>query len=217
MSSGSVSTTLTKLWSILKIFSRVPAFRLLRLGFFTHRCITSHYPTLSLIRFKEDYSGEFERWFAEKAGEGRLCYITKLPGTNQLGLIMIYKDEEEPIPCVPPLQRKRRLKIAKLKVKYNGMRIGEALISVALNRALKNGYDEIYLTHFTEPESDRLVNLITKLMDSICTDMMTRNILERKRILISKNSVRRIKQHSNQQIPTKMIYYIILHTAIIRK
>jgi len=111
---------------------------------------------------KEDYSGEFERWFAEKAGEGRWCYITRLPGTNQLGSIMIYKDEDEPIPCVPPLQRKKRLKIATLKVTYNGMRIGEALISVALNRALKNDYDEIYLTHFTEPDSDRLVNLITK-------------------------------------------------------
>ena len=111
---------------------------------------------------KKDYPGEFEDWFTEKAKEGRQCYITRHPETNQLGSIMIYKDEDEPVPCVPPLQQKKRLKIATLKVAYNGMRIGEALISVALNRALKKGYKEIYLTHFTEPDSDRLVNLITK-------------------------------------------------------
>lgn len=111
---------------------------------------------------KGDYPEEFEDWFAQKAKEGRMCYITKIPETGKLGSIMIYKDEDEPIPCIPPLSKKRRLKISTLKVGYNGMRIGEALIGVALKLALNNGYDEIYLTHFTEPDSDRLVSLITK-------------------------------------------------------
>lgn len=111
---------------------------------------------------KDDYGEEFSTWYNKKAREGRKCYVYYQPNSQKLGCFMACKDEEEAVDCIPPLPKKKRLKIATLKVVYNGRRIGEALLSLAFSKALKNGYDEIYLTHFTEQESDSLVSLIEK-------------------------------------------------------
>ena len=111
---------------------------------------------------KRDYGDEFSKWFIDKSREGRMCYVYYQPESKKLGCFMSCKEEDEPVPCTPPLPKKRRLKIATLKVVYNGKRIGEALLSIAIQKALANGYDEIYLTHFTEPDSDSLVNIIQK-------------------------------------------------------
>lgn len=104
---------------------------------------------------------EFDEWFIEKAQEGRECYVHRRTD-GSLGAILIYKIEDETIPSTPPLAKKKRLKIATMKVEHVGYKIGELLLKVSIDIALKNGITEIYLTHFTQPEEDRLVYLISE-------------------------------------------------------
>jgi hypothetical protein len=56
----------------------------------------------------------------------------------------------------PPLPKKKRLKVALLKVTDYGHKIGELLLKLSFDSAVQNDMDEIYLTHFTECD-DRLV------------------------------------------------------------
>lgn len=107
---------------------------------------------------RADY--DFNKWFKQKCREGRKCYVHKL-SNGTLGAILIFKIEDEFIPTTPPLPKEKRLKISTLKVDRVGFKIGELLLKVAIDEALKNKIDEIYLTHFTEKE-DRLVDLITE-------------------------------------------------------
>lgn len=100
----------------------------------------------------------FRTWFADKSREGRRCYVHRR-SDGTIGALLIYKIEDEPIPSVPPLPRKKRLKIATLKVTYVGYKIGELLLKVSIDLAINHGIDEIYLTHFIEPK-DHLVELI---------------------------------------------------------
>ncbi|MGA8378249.1 MAG: PIN domain-containing protein [Methanoregula sp.] len=108
---------------------------------------------------KRDYPG-FERWFDEKSREYRKCFVSYRPD-GLIGALLIYKFEDEPIDVTPPLPQKRRMKIATLKVTHVGNKIGELLLKVSFDLAIKNDCDEIFLTHFTE-ENDRLVELITE-------------------------------------------------------
>ena len=105
---------------------------------------------------KEEYT-EFVKWWNEKAKEGRKVWAYHLNKT--LGAILIYKIENEIIDSNPSMPKKNRLKISTLKVSYEGYKIGELLIKISINYAIKNNIDEIYLTHHTKP-NDRLVNLI---------------------------------------------------------
>ncbi|HOI58310.1 MULTISPECIES: hypothetical protein [unclassified Methanoculleus] len=109
---------------------------------------------------RADYPG-FDEWFIGKAQEGRECYAYRRTD-GSIGAILIYKVESEPIPSTPPLAKKKRLKIATMKVEHVGYKIGELLLKVSIDIALKNGITEIYLTHFTQPKEDRLVDLISE-------------------------------------------------------
>lgn len=109
---------------------------------------------------KQDYP-DFSEWFQNKSREGKQCYISQMRGDPQkLGSILITKDETESIPAESPLPEKRRLKISTLKVANLGMKLGECLIDIAIREALENNIDELYLTHFPEPEDDSLCDLI---------------------------------------------------------
>ncbi|MFA5331070.1 MAG: hypothetical protein WC342_01715 [Methanoregula sp.] len=110
-------------------------------------------------RLKRDYP-EFDQWFKKKAREHRKCYVSYRPD-GSIGSLLIYKFEDEPIDISPALPRKKRLKIATLKVTHVGNKIGELLLKISFDLALGEGCDEIYLTHFSE-ENDRLVELITE-------------------------------------------------------
>lgn len=107
---------------------------------------------------KDEYEG-FVKWWNEKAKEGRKAWVYRLNGG--LGAILIYKIEDETIDSKHHIPKKNRLKISTLKVSYEGYKIGELLIKISINYAIKNNIDEIYLTHFTKLD-DRLVNLIEK-------------------------------------------------------
>ena len=109
---------------------------------------------------REDYGDhEFNRWFVEKSRDGRRCWVHYIGET--LCAILILKDEDEEISLIglPPLRKKRRLKITTLKVECKGLRIGELLLKMALRYGVENHYDEVYLTHFIR-DNDGLVKLI---------------------------------------------------------
>jgi len=108
---------------------------------------------------KEDYQ-EFETWFKKISRQGRKCWVHYNP-EGSLGALLIYKIEDEPLDTIPPFPKKKREKISTFIVRHIGQKIGELFIKLAVDIAIKNKTEEIYLTHFTKPE-DRLVELITE-------------------------------------------------------
>ncbi|TFH40961.1 MAG: hypothetical protein E4G94_08705, partial [ANME-2 cluster archaeon] len=110
---------------------------------------------------KEYGESEFSEWFRKSSREGRKCWVHyRIDGS--IGALLIRKIENEPIKSNPSLPAKKRLKIATLKVTHVGYKIGELFVKLAIDYAIKNNIDEIYLTHFTNPDNDNLVDLITE-------------------------------------------------------
>jgi hypothetical protein len=107
------------------------------------------------VDYKDDK--DFTRWWRKICGEHRKAWVHFVDG-EQLGAILILKIENEPIFSDPPLERKKRLKICTLKVasNSNGQKIGELFLKTAIDYALKNNIEEIYFTHFTNQQGDRL-------------------------------------------------------------
>ena len=111
-------------------------------------------------KLKRDYPGFVERWFPKISREGRKCWVHyREDGT--IGALLIYKIEDEAIEGMPPLPKKKRLKLSTFIVTNVGHKIGELFIKLSVDLCVKNGLNEMYLTHFTE-ENDRLVQLITE-------------------------------------------------------
>lgn len=111
---------------------------------------------------KNEYGeSAFSDWFKKCSREGRKCWVhNRIDGS--IGALLIRKIENEAIESNPPLPAKKRLKIATLKVTHIGYKIGELFVKLAIDYAVKNNIDEIYLTHFTNPDDDFLVDLITE-------------------------------------------------------
>ena len=110
---------------------------------------------------KEEYNPEFERWFRKISNMKRNSWVYYRTD-GHIGALLIYKFEDESIDdSKPSLPKKKRLKIATLKVAYNGYKIGELFIKMAVDVSVRKGMNEIYLTHFTKPP-DRLVELISE-------------------------------------------------------
>ncbi|MEN6343179.1 MAG: hypothetical protein ABFC89_11555 [Methanospirillum sp.] len=103
-------------------------------------------------------SPSFEEWFEKKALDHHKCYVSYM-APDRLGAILIKKIEDEEIEATPPIPRKKRLKIATMKVVDYGQKIGELLLRLSFESAVQNGCVEVYLTHFTQP-GDRLIELI---------------------------------------------------------
>lgn len=108
---------------------------------------------------KKEYE-EFETWFKKIKQEGRKCWV-HFKNDGLIGALLIYKVEDESIDSTPSLPAKNRLKISTFKVAYVGNKMGELFIKLSVEYSIKNGIDEMYLTHFTKP-NDFLVELITE-------------------------------------------------------
>ena len=106
---------------------------------------------------REDYPN-FNEWYAKKSRIGRNCWVYRR-NNGSLGAVLIYKSENEAILSEPLLEKNNRLKIATMKVSQVGYKIGELLLKLSFELAIKNNIPEIYLTHFTK-EIDYLVDLI---------------------------------------------------------
>ena len=78
---------------------------------------------------------------------------------NKIRAILIYKEEDESVDAAHPLPKRRRFKIATLKVDLTGYKIGELLLKLAFKYCIDHDIDETYLTHFAR-EDDYLVDLI---------------------------------------------------------
>ncbi len=107
---------------------------------------------------REEYKG-FNDWWRNKSREGRKAWVHYVG--RKIGAILILKEENEPIDSIPPLPKRKRLKICTLKVDPidRGSKIGELFIKISIQTAIQKNIDEIYLTHFTKP-NDFLVALI---------------------------------------------------------
>jgi hypothetical protein len=106
---------------------------------------------------KADYP-EFEIWWKKISREGRKAWISQKPDKS-LGALLILKEENEPIDSIPPLGKRRRLKISTLIVKHMGQKIGELFLKLSINHAIENNISDVYLTHYVEP-NDELVSLL---------------------------------------------------------
>ena len=100
----------------------------------------------------------FENWWKKISSEGRMASIYEWDKKN-LGGILIFNEENEPIDSIPPIPKGRRLKICTFKVSYQGQKLGELFLKLAIRHAIENSLNEIYLTHYSKGE-DELVNLI---------------------------------------------------------
>ena len=112
-------------------------------------------------KLKRDYV-DFEGWFKRKQNAKRNCLSYYNPN-NLLGAVLIYKPEEEEQIVLKEtiLPYKNRIKIATMIVTYEGYKIGEFFLKWIIDYAQSNKIDELYLTHFIEPD-DSLVFLITE-------------------------------------------------------
>ncbi|MGA9097380.1 MAG: hypothetical protein WB392_00445 [Methanotrichaceae archaeon] len=110
---------------------------------------------------KEEYKPEFGDWFKKISEQGRKSWVYYRKD-GSIGALLIHKLEDERIDdSIPPLPKKKRLKISTLKVTHIGYKIGELFIKMVVDISIKNNIDEIYLTHFTKP-NDPLVELISE-------------------------------------------------------
>lgn len=106
---------------------------------------------------KADYP-EFETWWKKISREGRKAWISQKPDKS-LGALLILKEENEPIDSIPPLEKRRRVKISTLIVKHMGQKLGELFLKLAINHSVENDINDIYLTHYVKP-NDELVSLL---------------------------------------------------------
>jgi len=105
-----------------------------------------------------DYK-DFDIWVKKIKLEKRKCWI-HYKNNNDIGAILIYKEENESLDYVkPPLPKKRRFKICTMKVSEEGKKIGELFIRLSVTYCINNKIDELYLTHFSETK-DNLTELI---------------------------------------------------------
>lgn len=107
-----------------------------------------------------DYPG-FDTWYKNKSCEGKEAFVFE--DDQGIGLFLYLKPECEAIELVDrTLSAKQRLKIGTLKIaeRYQGQRIGEGAVGVALWRWQAEECDEVYMTVFQKHES--LINIVER-------------------------------------------------------
>jgi predicted nucleic acid-binding protein len=93
---------------------------------------------------KEDYPG-FEQWFNKKSQE--TAYICQSNEGVSAFLYLKVEDENEPYPEIAPaFSRKKRLKVGTFKAALNRHLLGERLVKIIFDNAIRYGVDEIYIT-----------------------------------------------------------------------
>ena len=109
--------------------------------------------------FKEDYKG-YEKWFNRKSDE--IAYVCRSGQRIVAFLYIKIEDENEPYPDIEPtFSKKKRLKIGSFKAALNGYKIGERLLRIVFENALRFSVDETYVTIFPNGvEQTRLIGLL---------------------------------------------------------
>ena len=109
--------------------------------------------------FKEDYV-DYERWFNRKSDE--VAYVCTSDDNIVAFLYVKVEDTSEPYTDItPPFTKKKRLKIGTFKVQSNGVKLGERLLKIVFDNALRLSVNEIYVTIFPKRVDQlRLVELL---------------------------------------------------------
>lgn len=106
---------------------------------------------------KDDYPG-FENWFIKKSDESAYIIYNSY---GQLDAFLYFKFEAGPITDVTPtLYSKRVLKIGTMKINPHGTRLGERFIKKALDLAINETTEGLYVTVF--PKHKALLGLFLK-------------------------------------------------------
>ena len=111
---------------------------------------------------KHDYQEFTSYWWPNKVIKQDRNVYTFIDNEDRINALLIPKIEaRNEIDFTPPVNFDRILKICLFKVSEiaRGKKLGERLISMAIDYAIQNNLKYIYLTHFTE-ENDYLVPLI---------------------------------------------------------
>lgn len=99
---------------------------------------------------RDNYPG-FNDWFKKKATSGARAYVYYNEG--RIIDFLYLKVENEPLTLIEGVQpAKRRLKIGTFKIEHRGTSRGERFIKRALDEAIKEDCEEIYVTMFDDTE-----------------------------------------------------------------
>ena len=107
---------------------------------------------------KKDYKG-FEDWFKGKANKDDSAFVLYDKNNNLQGFLYL-KDESDEIDetIVPPMKKKKRLKVGTFKIDAHNTRLGERFIKKIMDTGIYEGYEEAYVTVF--PKQDKLILLL---------------------------------------------------------
>ncbi|MBN2267376.1 MAG: GNAT family N-acetyltransferase [Candidatus Babeliaceae bacterium] len=119
---------------------------------------------------------EFSDWYAKKAKQGATAYVL-YTGGNLIGFMYLKIEEGTVDDTTPHLPPAKRVKIGTLKVEAHGTRLGERFLKKAIDFALSENADELYLTVF--PKHDDLISLIIELGFKDIAEKTTMNGTER--------------------------------------
>lgn len=89
---------------------------------------------------------DFQSWFMKKSQAGERAYVLRNPDLS--GFLYLKDETEEDRSISPPFCKKRRLKIGTFKIDAHGTVLGERFIGIILNKMIKEGFDETYVTLF---------------------------------------------------------------------
>jgi hypothetical protein len=127
-------------------------------GYIQHKLFSEIDPTDSFFdSLKDDYS-EFEGWFKRKSCEKAYVMYNH---QGQLEAFLYLKPETGTVMDVSPqIKADRVLKVGTMKINPHGTRLGERFIKRALDVAINENVEGIYVTVFSKHET--LVNLFLK-------------------------------------------------------
>jgi len=104
--------------------------------------INLEYPFFDSL--KDDYK-EFSVWFQKKANEEAYVLYN---GDFISGFMYLKVEDGEVVDTRPPLPSKKRIKIGTFKIDAHGTKLGERFIKKAIDHAVSEKADEIYVTIF---------------------------------------------------------------------
>jgi hypothetical protein len=127
--------------------------------------------TLRLTKFKDvdlsdpffdtlkDQYNEFPEWFAKKAEEP-VYVVDAASGNGLIGFLYLKVEEGSVDDVVPPLPPAKRLKVGTLKILAHGTKLGERVVKKAIDKAVNEHVEELYVTVFAEHQP--LINLLKR-------------------------------------------------------
>lgn len=109
---------------------------------------------------KNDYKG-FEGWFSGKVEKKESAFVQYDKDNHVQGFLYLKDETDEIDEAIKPLMvYKRRLKVGTFKIDAHNTRLGERFIKKIMDKGIYEGYEEAYVTIFSEHEG--LINLLKK-------------------------------------------------------